>query len=157
MPLIIRYPAAGKPGQVRSELVSEVDLLPTILDAAGVAVPPTTEAMMTEGRSLRPLINGDVAADWRKYLFAEMNYHGPAIYRPSRSVRDSRYKLIKSYPPLDRGPNGLALFDLKKDRFETRNLVENQAYAAILNRLLTQLANWQLRTGDSLLAPPLSP
>jgi N-sulfoglucosamine sulfohydrolase len=157
VPMLIRYPTTGKSGQVRSELVSEVDILPTILEAAGLAVPPTIKAMMTEGRSLLPIIKGDVVAGWRKYLFAEMNYHTPEIYRPGRSVRDSRYKLIKSYPPLARGINGLTLFDLKNDRLETRNLVGNPAYGAILNRLLTQLANWQLRTGDRLLAPGSSP
>ena len=159
VPLLIRYPAIGKSEQVRSELVSAVDLPPTILEAAGLAVPPTTKAMMTEGRSLLPIIKGDAVVDWRKFLFAEMNYHNPDIYRPSRSVRDSRYKLVKSYPPLDRGINGLTLFDLKKDPFETRNLVDNPTYSVILNRLLTQLANWQLRSGDSLLSktsPPLN-
>lgn len=148
VPFLVRYPQIGRPGQVRAELVSAVDILPTILDAAGVAVPQPTRALMTEGRSLLPIIQGQPVPDWRQYLFAEMEYHTDDILKPSRSVRDGRYKLVHSYPPLRRGINGLMLFDLQNDPMEKTNLVAHPAYREIRDRLLIQLNAWQNRTND---------
>ena len=51
IPMVIRWPKRGQPGQVRDELVATVDILPTILDAAGEAMPAGLA-----GRSLMPLI-----------------------------------------------------------------------------------------------------
>lgn len=154
VPLLIRYPGAGPTGQVRRELVSIVDLLPTILAAADVAVPAETRAMMTEGQSLLPILAGQTEASglvWRTYLFAEMTYHTPDIHRPSRSLRGSRYKLIRTYPPFERGSGGLMLFDLAKDPHETINRVDDPALTPVRRRLLRQLDAWQERTDDPLL------
>ena len=148
VPFLIRFPSVGKAGQVRSELVSAVDILPTILAAAGVAAPPQTVAMMTEGRSLLPLIGGETVP-WRQYLFAEMNYHNADLFKPSRTVRDERYKLIHSYPPLNRGINGLLLFDLQTDPLEKHNLAGDPAFGTIRDRLAAELSAWQARTHDT--------
>lgn len=92
VPFLVRWPGVGPAGQARSELVSSVDILPTVLDAAGVAAPDGLA-----GRSLRPLLAGGVA-DWRGHLFCEWNtshpYPLPSFLYPQRSVRDDRYKLI---------------------------------------------------------------
>lgn len=149
VPMAIRYPAIGKAGQVRHELVSTVDLLPTILQAAHVACPAITAAMNTEGRSLLPIIRGETPA-WRQYLFAEMNYHTPDMYVPIRTVRDSRYKLMHAYPPLVRGHDGLLLFDLQNDSHEHHDLATDPAHQATLQRLLTVLEGWQTATHDFL-------
>ncbi|MFO1127819.1 MAG: sulfatase [Rhodospirillales bacterium] len=148
VPFIVRYPREGRRGQVRNELVSAVDILPTILGAAGVAVPEPTKSMMTEGRSLMPIIRGEAANMWRRYLFTEMEYHNRSLFKPSRAVRDERYKLIRSYPPLNRGVGNLMLFDLANDRLETTNLVANPAYSAIRDRLRDALSAWQARSDD---------
>ena len=39
VPLVVRWPGVAQAGQVRPKLVSEVDLLPTLLSAAGVSAP----------------------------------------------------------------------------------------------------------------------
>jgi len=98
VPLVIHDPrrAARPNGEnrpaVRDELASTVDLLPTMLDAAGVAAPPNLP-----GRSLLPLVDGP-APDWRRYLFTEWNTShtgsGPLLFFPQRTIRDERYKLI---------------------------------------------------------------
>ncbi|MFO1127818.1 MAG: sulfatase [Rhodospirillales bacterium] len=148
VPFIVRYPREGRPGQVRDELVSAVDILPTILDAAGVAVPEPTKSMMTEGSSLMPIIRGEAVPGWRRYLFAEMEYHNTSLFKPSRAVRDERYKLIRSYPPLNRGVGNLMLFDLANDRLEKTNLVANPSYSDVRDRLLDELSAWQARSDD---------
>ena len=88
VPLVVRWPGVAKPGSVRRELVSTVDLLPTILQAARAEIPPGLA-----GRSLQPLVRGEAVA-WRECLFAEYHSHYPPLYFPQRSVRDGRYKLI---------------------------------------------------------------
>ena len=53
MPLLVRYPKAVKAGTVRDEFALNIDLAPTLLELAGVAVPATMQ-----GRSLVPLLTG---------------------------------------------------------------------------------------------------
>lgn len=78
-------------------LVSETDLMPTILDFIGLPIPSTVQ-----GKSLRPLLTGATKSlPDRKYVFTEHNSHGPAeaeIY-PSRAVFDGRYYYIKNLIP----------------------------------------------------------
>jgi N-sulfoglucosamine sulfohydrolase len=87
VPFIVYYPR-GTPGQVRDELVSAVDIVPTILEAVGVQTPDHLP-----GKSLLPLLRGS-RPPWREYLFAEFTAHGIDHYYPRRSVRDQRFKLI---------------------------------------------------------------
>ncbi len=93
-PLIIRWPGVSTPGTVAHPLASQVDVLPTILDAAGLE-PPTHRS----GESLRPFLDGGSAAEWRTHLFAEWNASHAlkldgGLFYPSRTVRDDRYKLV---------------------------------------------------------------
>lgn len=93
IPLLLRWPGRARP-QVREELVSTVDLLPTLLAAAGV--PPVPGVA---GRALQPLLGGG-PAPWRTHLFTEWHTHAAAAnYHPQRAVRDDRYKLIENLLP----------------------------------------------------------
>ncbi|MFZ9746331.1 MAG: sulfatase [Opitutaceae bacterium] len=93
IPLLVRWPGRIAP-QVREELVSTVDLLPTLLAAAGAPAVPGLA-----GRPLQPLFApGPVA--WRGHLFTEWHTHAAAAnYHPQRAVRDDRYKLIENLLP----------------------------------------------------------
>ena len=57
-------------------MISGVDLLPTILDYADVAVP---SGARLQGRSLRPLIEGRAVRDWPRYAYVESNVWGRAL------------------------------------------------------------------------------
>ena len=93
IPLLVRWPGRAVP-QVREELVSTVDLLPTVLAAAGVPAVPGLA-----GRALQPLFAGG-PAPWRTHLFTEWHTHAAAAnYHPQRAVRDDRYKLIENLLP----------------------------------------------------------
>ena len=93
IPMIVRWPGHIHP-QVRPELVSTLDLMPTLLEAAQA---PSGKDL--PGKSLSPLFRpGDV--DWRTHFFAEYHTHAAAPnYFPQRSVRGPRYKLIESLLP----------------------------------------------------------
>src|SRR5207248_2145076 len=134
--LIVRWPGETEAGSVRDDLVSNVDVLPTYLEAIGVPVPSNIQ-----GRSFLPMLRGDAQSS-REAIFAEKTYH--EHYDPQRCIRTRRYKLIqrfeasnRAYLPTDivAGPaypaaipdlaserSMLELYDLQADPLERRNL-----------------------------------
>ena len=179
VPLIVRWPGKAKPGQVRDELVSTVDLMPTLLAVAGAE--PVADL---PGCSLAPLLRGD-ESPWRRYLFTEYHTHSPHNFYPQRTVRNARYKLIQNLMPgqtnpgydytlqhffpdlpqaVDAAPDPVRaayrrmktppeyeLYDLEADPHEFRNLAADPGHADTLAELKKQLADWRTRTKDPLL------
>lgn len=90
IPFIVRWPGKTKPGSVSKQLVSTIDLLPTIVAASGTEAPENLP-----GRSLAPVLGGSTDPI-REYLFGERNCDSADLYYPQRAVRDQRYKLIKT-------------------------------------------------------------
>jgi len=134
VPLLMRGPGI-EPGQVRSDFASAIDLMPTILRAAGVAVPEEVA-----GQPLLPLAK-------REFVFTEMNYHEPQILRVQRSVRDERFKLLRNLTAAaDQSP--VELFDLKADPGETRNLAGDPAHQDTRARLEAALQAWREKSAD---------
>lgn len=181
IPLIIRWPAQVKPGQVRHELVSTLDLMPTLLAAAHAPPVPGLP-----GRSLLPLLR-DETVPWRKYLYTEFHLHSAHNFYPQRTVRDERYKLICNLMPdrenpgytftlkrffsdlpgaIETAPESIRsayhrmqhppayeLYDLQNDPYEFHDLTSDARYAAVFSRLKQQLGDWRMRTGDPLRDP----
>lgn len=88
VPFIVNWPQVSEP-HVSDKLTGSVDIYPTILDAAGIKLPEELH-----GRSLRPVLQADNLADWRKTLVAEFHFHGATPFFPRRAITDGRYKLI---------------------------------------------------------------
>ena len=63
-PLLVRWPGVVKPGTANANLVSNIDFAETFLEAAGLPVLPEMQ-----GRSLVPLLMGEVPPDWRKSFY----------------------------------------------------------------------------------------
>ena len=140
-PLIIRYPEGIPAGQEADALVVNLDTAPTLLDFAGVQVPNEMQ-----GRSLRPLTQGETPDDWRQgvyYHYYEYP-HGWHDVRPHYGVRTDRYKLIHFYGELDTWE----LYDLEKDPHELTNLYGNKDHSEIGETLLVQLRSLQREFGD---------
>lgn len=110
VPLLVRWPGKIKANLESEELLSNEDIAPTLLEAAGLAKP----AEMS-GRSFLPHLLGR-PYESRKYIFAARIHHGNAPYTAetkannfdlSRCVRTRRYKLIynctpqQEYAPVD--------------------------------------------------------
>ncbi|NKB70897.1 MAG: sulfatase-like hydrolase/transferase [Candidatus Latescibacteria bacterium] len=91
IPMIVRWPGRLQQGRVAEELVSQIDVLPTIMAAVGQEVPEHVA-----GASLLPLLTGEAAA-WRQRIYAEWTSSHAPIYYPQRSIRDQRHKLIVTY------------------------------------------------------------
>ncbi|MCD6200421.1 MAG: sulfatase [Bacteroidales bacterium] len=94
IPMIASFPGHMVEGQKRSELISTIDLLPTLLDAANIPTPDDLP-----GFSFLPIIKGDSVPEWREYLFADGSGSAAFFYFPKRSVRNNRYKLIHNLIP----------------------------------------------------------
>lgn len=120
IPLLIRDPRLGDAarGKVVDALALNIDLAPTLLDLAGVPIPP-----QMQGRSWRPLLTGQTPADWRTAFFYEYFYERPFAVPTVLAVRTSTAKLIR-YPGHD---DWTELFDLTADPYETRNLIADPA------------------------------
>ena len=142
VPLLIADPQASNPGSTSNALVSTgIDLMPTILDVAGVPSPPGP----IHGQSLRPLVQG-VAADWnRRYVIAETTFaRGSNSGASGRMVRTERHK----YVVYDTGTGREQLFDLKADPNEMNNLAADPEYRAELNEHRKLISEWAAETGD---------
>jgi len=140
-PLLVRYPAAFAPGQARDELVLNLDMAPTLLDLAGVDIPDDLQ-----GRSLRPLLAGAPAGDWRDaiyYRYYEFP-HGWHNVRPHYGVRTDRYKLIHFEGDMD----VWELFDLQTDPNELDNVYARDAYADVRQSLHLRLDELRREVGD---------
>jgi len=137
VPLLMRGPGIS-PGQIRCDLASSLDLMPTILKAAGVAVPAELV-----GQPLQTELK-------REFLFTEMNFHEPQILRAQRTARDARYKLLLNLT-LEENQSPVELFDLETDPGETKNLADNPAHAARRQRLEAALQAWREKRADPML------
>lgn len=123
VPLIIRHPGSvGQPAEV-SDLVSLMDLGPTILEAAGVEIPA-----YLEGRSLLPYLRGEPIQP-REFVFCEDNYQV--------MMRSPTHKLVYYI-----GQEAGELYDLAADPNELDNLWNSPAHADLKNELRARLLEW---------------
>ena len=130
IPFIVRLPGATGGGKALDDIVLNIDLAPTLLDYAGVAIPKEMQ-----GRSIRPLLEGKQVADWRKSFFYEYfyekNFDTPTII----GLRTWGSKLIK-YPGHDEWTE---LFDLSQDSYELKNQYLNPDYNTMGTKLEAEL------------------
>ncbi len=174
VPFVVRWPKRGwQGGKVYSEMISNIDYLPTLLDAIGARVPENVQ-----GRSFCGLLDGK-QYEARDAVFTELTYHD--YFNPMRSIRTQRYKLIANFttapaimsPSQDYRPATitvepadpayayhphLELYDLEQDQLEFTNLADDKEYGDICRELGRRLLDWMESTDDPLLEVcPASP
>jgi uncharacterized sulfatase len=185
VPLIVRVPekfridGQGKPGQVSDQLVSLIDLGPTVLNLAGVAVPSHMQGLA---------FLGPKTPSPRDYVYGARDRMDER-YDIIRAVRDRRFKYIRNYEPFktyyqymntpekgrlmreirrvetlsDISP-GVArflepikakeeLYDTDADPHEMHNLAADPMFAAELKRMRQAHLDWVLETRDLGLVP----
>ncbi len=170
--LVMRWPGHFDGGRKHDELLTNCDLLPTLLDLAGAEVPP-----QVDGRSFLGLLDGE-AYEPREDIFCEMTWHDQ--YNPMRGVRTNRYKYIRNfgrrplvYMPADiyRGPGGQEmiedfynevrpeeeLYDLEADPLEQNNVIDDPDHQDAAWRLRTRVYDWMVETNDPLLYGDYAP
>lgn len=180
--LVAHWPVGIKhAGAMSAGLVSSIDLAPTVLELAGVAIPASVQ-----GRSLRAML-ADPAARVRRFAFSEHNWHDYAAN--ARAVRDGEYLYVLNLRPelpwqgpadsvaspshasLQKARDQRALSPAQRDVFlaprpteelyrvvndpdQLENLVNGSAHAAALRRLREVMTQWREETADSVPANP---
>ncbi len=185
VPLIVRIPekyrvkGQGAPGTASDELVSLMDLGPTVLNLAGVEVPKHMQGRAFLGANLRPP---------RRYVYGARDRMDER-YDIIRAVRDKRFKYIRNYEPFktyyqymntpEKGrlmkeirkvqaegtaAPGVALFlrptkaieelyDLEKDPHEMNNIADLPLYRSVLERMRTAHLGFVTQSRDLGLMP----
>ena len=135
--LAVRWPAGMEGGKVVDQLVSNMDVTATILDAAGVAVPAEMHS-----RSLLPLCDDPRSADWPDQVICEHHGHGHIL--PQRIIVHDRTKYVAALF------DGDELYDLEADPFEMHNLIDEPGYVGVRQDLRARLLqHMELYPGDS--------
>jgi len=172
VPLLVRWPGEVDGGTVSDELVSMVDLAPTLLAACGLDVPRHMEG--------QPFLGED--ATEREYVYAARDRYDES-HDMIRVVRGQRYKYVRNYYPgqpyrqwipfrnrhpamvdllrrdaadeLDGAESWVAarrpaeeLYDLGTDPHETENLIDDPDHADARDRLRTALDEWLDRVDE---------
>lgn len=174
VPFLVDWPSVSTP-HVSQNLVSAVDIAPTVFDAVGIDPPNGIQ-----GHSLRPVMADAASSPWRNTLVGEFHFHGAGSFHPTRAITDGRFKLIQRLPghigapivSVDGDPSSRELsnlpedhpsvslykrlsnppqsefYDLQSDPQELDNLDGDAAVAEARVRLEKALAAWQDETGD---------
>lgn len=128
IPMLVSYPRHFPKGTTVDEMVLNIDLAPTFLDLAGVAIPNDMQ-----GASWKDLAAGKMAAKGRSSFLAEY-YKELGGVPTCYGLRTKTHALIK-YPD---HPEWTEVFDLQVDPYEVKNLVSD---AALTRRLESELAD----------------
>lgn len=173
--LMMRLPGVIPEKIVVDELIQNIDIAPTILEAAGLPIPSTMQ-----GKSFWPLLAGEHYVP-HKEIVLERNWHGD--YDPMRAVRTKRFHYIRNFgdapkkawlpdempvsqaaleghryhvwPPPAHPRAEEELFDLAKDPNEFVNLAQDPPYHDIKSKLAAMLEEWMHETADPLLQGPI--
>ena len=173
IPLIVRWHEVLNPGSESDQLVSLIDLGPTVLSLCGVQAPQHLQG--------QPFLGAEKVE--REYIFATRD-RLDLSYQMLRAVRDKRYKYIRNYHPeqpyllwdpyrnehpvmqemwrlhtegklegdqlaMFQSPRPAEeLYDVENDKYELNNLAENAAHANVLKRMRETLTAWQTEFGD---------
>ncbi len=116
----------------QEHFVSGVDVMPTVLDYAGIPVP-----VGVQGASIRPLVERRETS-WRSHCYIEANYWG-------RAIRLGRFKYVTEYVPkqpedfIPPGPDSdrlgaEQLFDLDEDQWEMKNIAHEVQYRDVISQ-----------------------
>ncbi|HMR91588.1 MAG TPA: sulfatase [Chitinophagaceae bacterium] len=131
-PMVMRYPGKIEPGSVNKDMVLNLDIPPTLLQAAGVAIPADMQ-----GESFLPLVSNEKMAGkkGRKAIYYHYYENGEHAVSPHFGVSTGRYKLIRFYKRTE----GWELYDMKKDPAEMNNVYPQKKYRDKVKKLKKEL------------------
>lgn len=137
VPFLIRYPRAIRAGRVIADPFGTVDVYPTLAALAGLQAPEGLD-----GLDYSPLLTGATATPPRDYAFLQMLY----AYVPWPGWRGFRTREY-SYARTVDGP--WILYDMKKDPYQMKNLVDDPASESLVKKMDKRLASIMKEAGDS--------
>lgn len=146
VPMVVQCPNLIRGGGVLSQVVANIDVAPTVLEAAGL-VPPAH----MDGRSFLPLAQGK-NVPWRDYFLYVYYWEKNFPQTPTQfALRSDRYKYITYYGLWDTDE----LYDLQADPREAKNLIQSPAHRALAREMEKKLYEMMAEKGGMSL--PLNP
>lgn len=132
VPMLAYAPGLIRPGTKVTQMVQNIDVAPTILDACGVRPP---ESAKFDGRSFLPLLAG-TKIPWRDHILYEYHWEWNFPATPTLfAIRTDRFKYIYYHGVWDHD----GLYDLETDPIERHNLIGVPVYAEKVAALKKQL------------------
>ncbi|MDQ1913463.1 sulfatase-like hydrolase/transferase [Paenibacillus sp. GD4] len=142
-PTAIYGPGFMQGGQLR-QLVSLVDLPPTLLDAAGIPVPSEMQ-----GRSIMPLVRRQ-SGEWPEEVLVQISES-----QVGRAIRTDRWKYSVTAPQLHGWSDSASehyvedlLYDLESDPYELVNLIGLESYRSVADDLKRRLISRLVEIGE---------
>ncbi|WP_411029961.1 sulfatase [Spongiimicrobium sp. 3-5] len=138
VPMIVFWPGMEEKGLIdKDHAVSQIDILPTMLDYAGIE----TSVRFT-GRSMKPLIENRTSK-WRDYTVVELADFVKDKTRKGRMVRMGAFK----YNIYSTGEE--QLFNIGRDSGELQNLISEPTLQHIRQQCRKNLKKWAKETNDA--------
>jgi N-acetylglucosamine-6-sulfatase len=130
VPMLMQCPQLFQGGKVVEQVVANIDVAPTVMEAMGLQKPPHMD-----GQSIIPLGQGK-QIPWRDYFlyvyYWEKNFpQSPTVF----SLRGDQYKYITYYGLWDTDE----LYDIENDPTESKNLISDPQFAPIVKRMENEL------------------
>jgi N-acetylglucosamine-6-sulfatase len=142
VPLLAWCPEVIKPSSQIEQLVQNIDIGPTILEAAGLETPKDMD-----GRSFLPLLEG-MQIPWREAIFYEYFWERNFPQTPTMfAIRTGRYKYIHYHGIWDTDE----LYDLQEDPDEIKNLIDKSDKQALVRKMHKRLFDWLEETNGMLI------
>ncbi|HDM78359.1 MAG TPA: hypothetical protein ENG51_18145 [Deltaproteobacteria bacterium] len=155
VPLFIRIPWLKRFPRVVEQPVSQIDLVPTILDLLEMSIPSSLQ-----GKSWYPYLRGD--KPWEKEpIFLEWNGRdgdrwlaGPSYGFPEQELRKATGARVRTVITPDGWKLNLSeigeheLFNLREDPLETHNCYCEKQYREVVQKLSDYIKQWQKETND---------
>ena len=146
VPLLARCPELFRGGSAVAEIVANLDIMPTVLEACGVAAPAGLD-----GTSWLGLARGE-KTPWRKELLYEYFWERNFPQTPTlHALRTERYKFVRVHGLWDIDE----LYDLEEDPLESRNLIFSREHQRIAAELRARMWKVLEQTGGMYI--PLQP
>jgi N-acetylglucosamine-6-sulfatase len=136
VPMLARAPGVIDAGSVVTNMVQNIDIASTVLDAMGVSMPRNLpQARQMDGQSFLPLLQGK-NTKWRDHILYEYHWEWNFPATPTLfAIRTDRYKYVYHHGVWDID----AFYDLKTDPIERHNLINVPSYQEHIVRLRDQL------------------
>ena len=141
-PLIVRWPGVVAPGTICNTPIVLTDLVPTLLEAAGIDVVKSIGPL--DGISVMTLLRGESLPPCTLYWhFPNYTNQGG---RPAGAIREGDWKLVEQFED-----DSVELFNLAHDEGETNNLATTEPVRA--DTLRRKLHEWRTRVGARMPTP----
>lgn len=146
VPLIVYHPEVKRPGTENVSLVGVEDILPTVLEMAGIA--PGRTPQHIDGISFFSYLKNGSSPDGRALYFHYPNNWGGRkedVGVPQSAIRKGDWKLVHYY---ETGKN--ELYNLSEDISETNDLMTDERYIKIGRSLAGELSRFLKKNGSNM-------